>query len=157
VHRAAVAACSSGAAHRLAIHGSGPPPAGRGTPTLPVGQPGADRAGQGVGVQASKRPADGGLGRDGEAAGGLLAGAERGADRRGRIGGPLGDRGDRPRPSQHRGGGQAQDRDQRMAAATGSSRVGDGGQVGQQVRGFGVLEVTGIGVGVLGERGRDRG
>jgi hypothetical protein len=44
-----------------------------------------------------------------------------------------------------------------VAAATGSSRVGDAGQVGHQVRGFGVFELAGIGVGDLGERGWDRG
>jgi hypothetical protein len=157
VHRAVVTVCRTGAAQRLAVDRDCPPPAGRGTPTLPIGQPGADCAGQGVGVQASKGPADGGLGRDAPVAGGVVAGAEGGPDRLGRIGGPLGDRGDRPRPGQHRSGRQAQDRDQGVAAATGSSRVGDAGQVGQQVRGFGVLELAGIGVGELGERGGDRG
>jgi hypothetical protein len=100
VHRATVAVrcLGAGAAQRLAVDGDGPSPADRGIPTLLVGQPGADRAGEGVGVQASKRPADGGLGRDGEAAGGVVAGAERGADRLGRVGGPFGDRSDRPRP-----------------------------------------------------------
>jgi hypothetical protein len=156
VHRAAVTACRTGAAQRLAVHGNGPPLAGRGTPTLPIGQPGADRAGQGVGVQASKRPADGGLGRDAPVAGGVVAGAERGPDRLGRVGGPFGDRGDRPRPGQHRSGRQAQDRHQWVAAATGRSRVGDASQVGQQVRGFGVLELAGSGVGELGERGWDQ-
>jgi hypothetical protein len=88
-------------------------------------------------------------------AGGLLAGAERGPDRLGRVGGPLGDRGDRPGTGQDRGGRQAQDGDQRVAAATGSARVGDAGQVDEQVRGFAVVE--GLGVGQLGERGRGRG
>jgi hypothetical protein len=74
VHRAAVAACSAGAAQRLAVHRNGPPPAGRWTLRLPVGQPGADHPGQGVGIQACERATDGRLGRDGEAAGGLLAG-----------------------------------------------------------------------------------
>jgi hypothetical protein len=124
---------------------------------VPVGQPGADHAGQDVGVQAREGAADGGLGRDGEVARGVLAGTERGPDRPRRVGGRLGDRGDRPRPGQHRRGRQAQDRDQWVAAATGRSRVGDAGQVGQQVRGFGVLELAEIGVGELGERGWDRG
>jgi hypothetical protein len=88
-------------------------------------------------------------------AGSVVAGAERGPDRLGRVGGPLGDRGDRPCPGQHRGGGQAQDGDQPVAAATGSSRVGDAGQVGEQVRGFAVVE--GLGVGKLDEGGWDRG
>jgi hypothetical protein len=38
-----------------------------------------------------------------------------------------------------------------VAAATGRSRIGDGGQVGQQVRGFGVLKLAGLGVGEAGE------
>jgi hypothetical protein len=36
-----------------------------------------------------------------------------------------------PRPGQDRGGRQAQDAGQRVAAATGSSRGGDGGEVGR--------------------------
>jgi hypothetical protein len=157
VHRAAACACSSGAAQGLAVDGDGPPPTGRTIPTLPVGQPGAYHAGQGVGVQPRKGSADGGLGRDAAVAGGVAAGAERGADLLGRVGGPLGDRGDRPGTCQHRGGRQAQDGGQRVAAATGRPGVGDGGQVGQQMRGFGVLELAEIAVGKLGERGWDRG
>jgi hypothetical protein len=157
VHRAAVATCRMGAAQGLAVDGDHPPPADRGTPTLPVGQPGADGTGQGVGVQAGKSPADGGLGRDGEVAGGVVVGAECGPDRLGRVGGPVGDRGDRPRPGQDRGGRHGQDGDQPVAVATGRSRVGDGGEVGQQVRGFAVLELAGIGVGEVGEGGWDRG
>ena len=75
VHRAAVTAgaraprsvlpSTATARRRLA--------AGTGTRSL-VGQPGADRAGQRVGVQAGKGPADGGLGRDGEVAGGVRGG-----------------------------------------------------------------------------------
>jgi hypothetical protein len=86
-------------------------------------------------------------------AGSVVAGAERGADRLGCVGGPLGVRGDRPRPGQHRGGGQAQDGDQRVAAATGSSQVGDTGQVGEQVRSVGVLELAWIGLGEVGQGG----
>ena len=127
VHRAAVGACPAGAAQRLAVDRDRPPPAGCGSGTVPVsvGQPRADRGGQGVGVQAGQGAADGGLGRDGEVAGGVAAGAQRGPHRLGRVGGPLGDRGQRPGTGQHRGGGQPQDGDQRVAAATGSSRVGD--------------------------------
>jgi hypothetical protein len=87
VHRAAVTVGWVGAAQRLAVDGHRPPPAGHPTGTLLVGQPGADRAGDCVGVQAAEGAADGGLGRDGEAAGGLLAGAQGGPDRLGRIGG----------------------------------------------------------------------
>jgi hypothetical protein len=89
--------------------------------------------------------------------GGVAAGAQRGPDRLRGVGGPLGERSDRPGAGQHRGGGQAQDGDQRVAAATGTSGVGDGGEVGQQVRGVGVLELGRVGVGELGERGWDRG
>jgi hypothetical protein len=159
VRPAAVAACPAGAAQGFAVDGDRPPSAGCGSGTAPVPlrQPRADRSGQGVGVQAGKGPADGGLGRDGEVTGGVAAGAECGPDRLGRIGGPLGDRGDRPCAAQHRGGGQAQDGDQRMATATGSSRVRDGGEVGEQVRGVGGLRVDRVGAGEVGEGGWDRG
>jgi hypothetical protein len=163
VHRAAVTARGVGAAQGLAVDGDRPPPVGCGSGTvmlsmaIAVGQPRADHTGQQVGLQARKRPADGGLGRDGQAAGGLLSGAEHNPDLLGRISGPFGDRGDRPRPCQHRRGGQSQDGDQPVAAATGSSWVGDAGQIGQQVWGFGVVELAGGGVGELGERGWDRG
>jgi hypothetical protein len=130
VHRAAVTAWGTGAAQRLAVDSNGPPPAAWGPATVPAGQPRADGAGQHVGIQACERPADGGLGRDGEVAGAVAAGTQRGPDRLGRIGGPFGDRGDRPRPGQHRGGRQAQAGDQSVAATTGSSRVRDGGQAG---------------------------
>jgi hypothetical protein len=158
MHRAAVTVGWVGAAQRLAVDGHRPPPAGPGRHgrPVPVGQPGADGAGQRVWVQAGKGAADGGLGRDGEVAGGVVAGAQRGPDGLGRVGGPFGDRGDRPRSGQHRGGGQAHDGDQRVAAATGRSRVGDGGEVGQQVRGVGVLELDRVGVGEGGEGGWDR-
>jgi hypothetical protein len=79
--------------------------------------------------------------------GGVTAGAQRGPDRLGRVGGPLGDRDDRPCAGQHRGGSQAHDGDQRVAAATDRSRVGDGGEVGEQVRGVGALELDWVGVG----------
>jgi hypothetical protein len=160
VHRAAVGGGPVGAAQGLAVHGNRPP-AGGGSGTLPfplpVGQPGADGAGQGVGVQARQGSADGGLGRDGEVAGGVVAGAKRGPDRLGRIGGPLGGRGDRPGTGQDRGDGQAQDGDQRVTATTGSSRIRDTGQVGQQMRGFGVGELAGVGAGERDEGGWDGG
>jgi hypothetical protein len=41
--------------------------------------------------------------------------------------------------------------------ATGSARVGDGGEVGQQVRGVGVLELERVGVGEVGQGGWERG
>jgi hypothetical protein len=68
VHRAAVTVGWVGAAQRFAVDGHGPPHAGPGNngSPVPVGQPGADGAGQRVWVQAGKGPADGGLGGDGE-------------------------------------------------------------------------------------------
>jgi hypothetical protein len=157
VRRAAVGAYPVGAAQGLAIDGDGPPPAGCGCGTLLVGQPGANSSGQGVGVQARQGPADGGLGGDGEVPGGVVAGAERGPHLLGCVGGPFGDRGDRPGTCQHRGGGQAQDGGQRVAAAAGGSRVGDTGEVGQQARGVGVLELKRVGMGEVGQGGWDRG
>ena len=164
VHRAAVAVggAGAGATQGLAVDGDRPAPAvGRGSGTVlvrvPIGQPRADRTGQRVGVQAGQGAADGGLGRDGEVVGGVAAGAEGGPDRLGRIGGPLGDRGDRPGTCQDRRGGHGQDGDQGVAAATGSSRIGDGGEVGQQVRGVGVLELVRLGIGEAGKGGWDRG
>jgi hypothetical protein len=71
VQRAAVAVWGAGAAQRLAV----------------------DRGGQGVGVKPAQRAADGGLGRRRPMVGSVAAGAERGADRLGGVGGPLGDGG----------------------------------------------------------------
>jgi hypothetical protein len=138
VDRAAVGGGPFGAAQGLAVDGDRPP-AGGGSARLPLSllaaQPGADGAGQDVGVQARQGSADGGLGRDAAVVGAIAAGPERGPDRLGCVGGPFGDRGDRPRPGQHRGGRQAQDPHQRVAAATGNPRVGDAGQAGEQVWG----------------------
>jgi hypothetical protein len=122
-----------------------------------VGQPGADGAGQRVGVQAGQGAADGGLGRHRPVVGSVAAGAKRGPDRLRRVGGPFGDRGDRPGAGQHRGGGHGQDGDQGVAAAASPPGVGDGGQVGQQVRGVGVGELARVGVGEVGQGGWDRG
>jgi hypothetical protein len=54
-------------------------------------------------------------------------------------------------------GGQGEDGDQPVAAATGRSRIGDGGAVGQQVRGVGVLKLARVGLGEVGQGGWDRG
>jgi hypothetical protein len=99
----------AGAAQRLAVHGHRPRPPRwlRSAVAVAVGEPGADGAGEGLRVQAGQGPADGGLGRDGEVAGGVVAGT--GPDRLGSIGGPLGDRGHRPGAGQDRGGGDGQD------------------------------------------------
>jgi hypothetical protein len=138
--------------HRLPPPGAGVQVAGPAGDLDDLGDVGKAEVVDGDGLE---RPADGGLGRDGEVAGSVGAGAQRGPDRLGRIGGPFGDRGDRPRPGQDRGGRQTQDGDQWVAAATGSSWVGDGGQAGKQVWTVGVLE--GLGVGELGQDGWDRG
>jgi hypothetical protein len=60
-----------------------------------------------------------------------------------------------PRPGQDRGC-QAQDAGQRVATATGSSRVANAGQAGRQVRGLVVLKLAGIGADEVGQRGWDR-
>ena len=125
-----------GAAQGLAVDGDRPPVLAV-TPVT-VAQPGTDRRGQRLVVEVAQGAADGGLRGDRPVAGqGVAAGAQRGAHRLGRVGGPLGDRGHRAGAGQHRGGGQPQDAGQRVAAAGRAARVGDGGQVGEQVRGFG--------------------
>jgi hypothetical protein len=55
----------------------------------------------------------------------VAAGAERGTDWLGSLGGPFGDRGHRAGTGKHRGGGHGQDGDERVAAATKGTRVGD--------------------------------
>jgi hypothetical protein len=164
VHRAAVAGGGAGATQGLAVDRHRPLPwppplgmasAGAAVMALAVGEPGADRGGQGVGVQPAERAADGGLGRHCPVVGGVAPGAKRGTDRLGRVGGPLGNGGKRAGAGQHRGCRQGQDGDQRMAAAQGTSRVGDGGQVGEQVQGLGFLE--GAGIAQRGQARRDRG
>jgi hypothetical protein len=115
----------------------------------------ADHLGQGLGVQAGQRVTDGGLGGHDAVGGPITAGAKRHPDQLRGICGPLGDRGHRSCAAQHRRGGHGQDRDQRVASATATSRVADRGEVGQQVRRFGLLE--GVGVGELGEGGWNRG
>jgi hypothetical protein len=71
------------------------------------------------------------------------------------------DRSDHPEPFQRRLLEQrrepGQDGDQGVAAATGRSRIGNGGEVGQQLRGVGVLKLTLVGMGEVGEGGWDRG
>ena len=159
MHRAAVTVGWVGAAHRFVVDGYGPPPAGPSRHGCPVrvGQPGADGTGQRIWVQAGKGSADGGLGRAGEVAGGVAAGhparpgpagAHQRPTRRSRR--PTG-------AGQHRGGGQAQDGDQGVAAATGSSRIGDGGEAGEQLRGVGVGKLERVGLGEVGQGGWDRG
>jgi hypothetical protein len=165
MHRAAVAVGWVGAAERLAVDRHRalpwPRPLGSGgavawVMALAVGEPGADRGGQRVGVQAAEGAADGGLGRHRPAVGRGTAGAQRSSHWLGRIGGPLGDRGDRPGTGQHCSGGHGQEGDQGVAATTGRSRVGDGSEVGQQVRGVGVGELARVGLGEVGQGRWDR-
>jgi hypothetical protein len=85
----------------------------------------------------------------------ITAGAKPHLDQLRGIRSPLGDRGHRSCGGQHRCGGYGQDRDQRVASATAISRAADRGEVGQQVRRFGLLE--GVGVGELDEGGWDCG
>jgi hypothetical protein len=124
---------------------------------LAVGEPGTDRGGQAVGVQPAQGAADGGLGRHRPLVGPVATGAERHADRLRRIGGPLGDGGKRPGTGQHHSRRQGEDGNQWVAAAGTRPGVGNGGKVGQQVRGFGVLEFARVGMGEVGEGGWDRG
>jgi hypothetical protein len=151
VYRTAVAVAvaggcwCAGASQALAVDGDRPPPSLLlVAPVVSVAKPGSDRSGQRLGVQPAERAADGGLGRDQEAPGeGVAAGADRCPDRLGRIRGPLGDRGKRPRPCQHRGRRQRQDGDQWVAAPGAGPGIGDGRQVGEQVRSFGFLQRIG--------------
>jgi hypothetical protein len=141
----------AGAAQRLAID--------RDCPAVPrgvvaVGQPGADRGGQGVGIKPAERAANGGLAGDAAAVRAIAAGAERDTDRLGSVGGPFGNRGHRAGAAQDCGGGHGQDGDEWVAAATGGSRVGDGGQIAEQVRWFGLLERVSIAQWVKARRDR---
>jgi hypothetical protein len=157
VHRAAVTVGWVGATQRLAVDRHRPPPAGSDRDRGPgPGRPARRRQ------QRRARLGPGGKGsggwwprRDGEVAGDVAAGASAARTGWGASAAHSAmaaiDRG----AGQHRGGGQAQNGDQRVAPATGRSRVGDAGEVGLQVRGFAVLE--GVGVGEVGQGGWDRG
>ena len=83
-----------------------------------VGKPRPDRRGECVGVQAGEGPADGGLGRRCPVTGErIAAGPKRGTHGLGRVDGPLGDGGDRPRTRHDRSSGQPQNGDQRVGGA----------------------------------------
>jgi len=154
----AVVGCAAGAAEGLAVD--------RDRPSLPsslimvvamvvaAGKPCADRCGQGLGVKPGEGAADRGFGRDRpdpSAGAGIASGAERGTDRLGCVGGPFGDRGDRPRTGQDRGSGEHENGNQRVPAPGASPGVGDGSQIGEQLRRFSWSERTGI-----AERGQAR-
>jgi hypothetical protein len=129
-----------GTAERLAVDRDRPSPS---VGTVAVGQPGADRGGQGLGVKPGEGAADRGFARDRPhpvAGEGIAAGSERGTHGLGCVGGPLGDRGDRPRARQDRGSGEHQDGDQRVPAPSAGPGVADGGEVGERVRCLGWSE-----------------
>jgi hypothetical protein len=93
VHRAAVAVGWVGAAQGLAVDRHRPLPLGRGgavvaVMALAVAEPGADRGGQRIGVQAGQGPADGGLGRHRPVVGSGAAGTQRSPHWLGSVGGP---------------------------------------------------------------------
>jgi hypothetical protein len=125
---------TAGAAQGLAVGRDRPPrtSTGAGAGTVAGSQPGAKHPGQRHRVHAGHGPAEGGLGRHHPGAGVGPPGAERGPHRLRGVGGPLGDRGQRPGPGQHRGSGQGKDAGQRVAAAGAPPGVGDGGQAGEQ-------------------------
>jgi hypothetical protein len=148
----------AGAAQRRAVDGDRLPPSPLPTAIMAVAvaQPGAECGGHGLGVKPTKGAADGGLGRDHEVASQpIAAGAQRGTDRLGRSSGPLGDRGDRPRPGQHRRSCQPNDGDQRVAAPGAGPWVGDGGQVDEQV--CWLYGSERVGIAQRGQPRRDRG
>jgi len=150
-----LAAVASGAPQGFAVDRDRPWPS---VGTVAVGQPGADHTGQGLGVKPGEGAADRGFAGDGPhpaAGAGIAAGSERGTHRLGGVGGPLGDRGDRPRARQDRGRGEHQDGDQRVPAPRTGPGVGDGGQVGEQVWCLGWSER--VSVAQCGQAGWDRG
>jgi hypothetical protein len=101
----------------------------------PVGQPGADGRIHRIAVHPCQHPADSGLAGNVAAAGEwVTAQAQRGQDRPGRVGGPLGDRGYRPGAGRHCRGADGQHADQGVASAPPVTRVGEHRQPLQQAR-----------------------
>jgi hypothetical protein len=151
------AAWGASATQGLAVDRDRPSPLVGALPVA-VGQPCADRGGQGLGVKLGKGAADRGFAGDRPhpvAGARIAAGSERGTYGLGCVGGPLGDRGDRPGARQDRSSGQHQDGDQRVTAPGAGPWVGDSGQVGGQVRCLGWSER--ISVSQYGQAGWDRG
>jgi hypothetical protein len=157
VHRSKqmnLAAVASGTPQGLAVDGDrgSSPPAG----LVAVGEPRADHGGEGLGVEAGQGPADRWSRRNRPAAGERIAAcAERGTHWLGRVSGPFGDRGNRPRTGQDRGGSDGEDGDQRMTATRAGPRVVDRGEISEQVRGLGWSERASVPE--LGQTRQDRG
>ena len=117
------------AAQGLAVDRDRPPPRRPGWGSLLVGQPAADDQVQRVRVDAGQHPARGRLaGWPPDPAQRVAAHPKRGQDRRGRVGGPLADRGQGPGAGQHRGDRHGQHHAQRMPSATPLAWVGDLGE-----------------------------
>ena len=117
-------ALALGAADGLAVDRDHQPPAG---PHRPRPQPGAENPVQHIGADQRERPPEGGL------LGCAADRAQRGQGLRAGIGGPLPDRGERPRPRDHRRDPDGQQRGQRMPAAAPLPRVRDLGKKIEQV------------------------
>ena len=101
---------------------------------LLAGQPCADGAVQGVGVDAGQHAAHGGLAWWPEGAGPRVAAdPECGQHLAGGVAGPLADRGKRSGPGQHRGHRHGQHRGQGVASAAPVAGIGDLGEVVEQV------------------------
>jgi hypothetical protein len=108
VHSLPVGCGMTGAAHCLTVHGQRPPPA----PVMPGplvsgsqprAEPGPNCGVERIGVDCFQDPADSGLIRRPEPAGQrVIADSQRGQDLRRRVRDPLADRGERPRPGEHR-------------------------------------------------------
>jgi hypothetical protein len=122
----------------------------------PVGQPRADGGIHRVAVHPCQHPADGGLAGNLAAAGErVTAHAQRGQDRPGRVGGPLGDRGHTPGAGRHRRGADGQHAGHGVPSAPPVTRVADHRQPLQQARAVAQDKRAGM-VGV-GDGGGDRG
>ena len=84
----------------------------------------------------------------------VTAHPERGQDRPGRVGSPLGDCGHRPGAGQHRRGADGQHAGQGVPPSPPVTGVGDRGQAFQQARAFAQGKRAGmVGVGGGGDRG----
>jgi hypothetical protein len=101
----------------------------------PVGQPRADCGVHRIAVHPCQHPADGGLAGNVAAAGErVTTHAQRGQDRPGRVGGPLGDRGHAAGAGHHRRGADSQHAGQGVASAPPVTGVGEHRQPLQQAR-----------------------